>query len=188
VTGLSREVLAELVAELGSRGQARRDASLTDRPRQRAVGAGARHRLVFVDRLLATLVHLRHGVTHDVLACWFRSPGRRSPGRSVRSARCWPDADAPSPTGSDCAPWPTWSPSWAPEGKSACSMPPRSVPHDARRWEPKRLRLRLLTIPARHARTGRRRLLHLAATAPFTALALHALAALAHLTARPAPG
>nr|WP_237297321.1 transposase family protein [Streptomyces sp. 3211] len=29
------------------------------------------HRLVFVDRLLATPVHLRHGATHDVLACWF---------------------------------------------------------------------------------------------------------------------
>ncbi|MGW5928846.1 transposase family protein [Streptomyces anulatus] len=27
--------------------------------------------MVFVDRLLATLVRLRHGVTHDVLACWF---------------------------------------------------------------------------------------------------------------------
>src|SRR3954466_4621959 len=26
--------------------------------------------------------------------------------------------------------------------------------HEAHRWEPKRLRLRLLTIPARHARTG----------------------------------
>ncbi|WP_242000063.1 transposase [Streptomyces klenkii] len=26
---------------------------------------------MFVDRLLATLVHLRHGTTHDVLACWF---------------------------------------------------------------------------------------------------------------------
>ncbi|MFE0420566.1 helix-turn-helix domain-containing protein [Streptomyces tendae] len=26
---------------------------------------------MFVDRLLATLVHLRHGATHDVLACWF---------------------------------------------------------------------------------------------------------------------
>ena len=26
---------------------------------------------MFTDRLLATLVHLRHGVTHDVLACWF---------------------------------------------------------------------------------------------------------------------
>jgi DDE superfamily endonuclease len=71
VTGLSTQVLAELVAELGPRWQACRDARLADRPRRRAVGAGARHRLVFVDRLLATLVHLRHGVTHDVLACWF---------------------------------------------------------------------------------------------------------------------
>ncbi|MEU8139217.1 transposase family protein [Streptodolium elevatio] len=35
------------------------------------MGAGAKHRLVFVDRLLATLVHLRLGTTHDVLACWF---------------------------------------------------------------------------------------------------------------------
>ncbi|GAA5772667.1 hypothetical protein Aros01_09224 [Streptosporangium roseum] len=26
---------------------------------------------MFVDRLLATLVHLRHGVTQDVLGCWF---------------------------------------------------------------------------------------------------------------------
>jgi hypothetical protein len=59
--------------------------------------------------------------------------------------------------------------------------------HEARRWEPKRLRLRLLSIPARHAVTGRRRLLHLAATAPFTALALHALAALDRPTIRPAP-
>ena len=55
-----------------------------------------------------------------------------------------------------------------------------------RRWEPKRLRLRLLSIPARHARTGRRRLLHLAATAPFTALVLQALAALDRLAIRPA--
>jgi Transposase DDE domain group 1 len=63
--------------------------------------------------------------------------------------------------------------------------------HEARRWEPKRLRLRLLTIPARRARTGRRRLLHLAATAPFTALALQALDALARVSgpaAAPAPG
>ncbi|MFJ8784618.1 transposase family protein [Streptomyces sp. NPDC102476] len=41
-----------------------------DLPR-RAAGAGAKHKLVFADRLLATLVHLRHGATHDVLACWF---------------------------------------------------------------------------------------------------------------------
>jgi hypothetical protein len=57
---------------------------------------------------------------------------------------------------------------------------------EARRWEPKRLRLRLLSIPARYAVTGRRRLLRLAATAPFTALALQALAALDRLTIRPA--
>jgi hypothetical protein len=58
--------------------------------------------------------------------------------------------------------------------------------HDARRWEPKRLRLRLLGIPARYAVTGRRRLLHLAAGAPFTALALQAPATLTRLTAPPA--
>jgi Transposase DDE domain group 1 len=57
--------------------------------------------------------------------------------------------------------------------------------HEARRWEPKRLRLRLFSIPARYARTGRRRLLHLAAAAPFTALALEALAELTRLTATP---
>lgn len=57
--------------------------------------------------------------------------------------------------------------------------------HEARRWEPKRLRLRLFSIPARAARTGRRRLLHLAATAPFTNLVLAGLEALARLTAPP---
>ncbi|MFD1832544.1 transposase family protein [Streptomyces desertarenae] len=35
------------------------------------MGAGAKHRLVSVDRLLATLVHLYYGTTHDVSACWF---------------------------------------------------------------------------------------------------------------------
>ncbi|MFH7340827.1 transposase family protein [Streptomyces sp. KHY 26] len=44
---------------------------LASRPRKRAVGGGAKHRSVFVGRLLATLVHLRHAATHDVLACWF---------------------------------------------------------------------------------------------------------------------
>lgn len=57
--------------------------------------------------------------------------------------------------------------------------------HPARRWEPKRLRLRLLSIAGRLAVTGRRRLLHLAATAPFTDLALDALH---RLDARAAPG
>jgi hypothetical protein len=54
--------------------------------------------------------------------------------------------------------------------------------HQARRWEPKRLRLRLFTVPAALARTGRRVLLHLAAKSPWARLVadavtrLHALA------------
>ncbi|MCD2469495.1 transposase [Streptomyces sp. MBT42] len=71
ITGLSADVIAELVAEVGPLWHERHQAKLTSRPRKRAVGAGAKRRLVFVDRLLAMLVHLRHGVTHDVLACWF---------------------------------------------------------------------------------------------------------------------
>ncbi|MFJ7416907.1 transposase family protein [Streptomyces sp. NPDC098077] len=71
IAGLAVGVIAELVEEVGSLWQERHQARLTSRPRKRAVGAGAKRRLVFVDRLLATLVHLRHGVTHDVLACWF---------------------------------------------------------------------------------------------------------------------
>jgi hypothetical protein len=71
ITGLSADVIAELVAEIGPLWHVRQHAKLASRPRKRAVGAGAKHRLVFVDRLLATLVHLRHGATHDVLACWF---------------------------------------------------------------------------------------------------------------------
>ena len=71
VTGLSPTVIAELVAEVGPLWHEQHQARLTARPRRRAVGAGAKHRFVFVDRLLATLVSLRHGTTHDVLACWF---------------------------------------------------------------------------------------------------------------------
>ncbi|MFF3750338.1 transposase family protein [Streptomyces sp. NPDC002018] len=71
ITGLTPDVIAELVAEIGPLWHERHQSGLASRPRRRAVGAGARHKLVFVDRLLATLVHLRHGATHDVLACWF---------------------------------------------------------------------------------------------------------------------
>ncbi|MCX5058991.1 transposase family protein [Streptomyces sp. NBC_00452] len=71
ITGLTAGVIAELVGEIGPLWHERHQAWLASRPRKRALGAGAKHRLVFVDRLLATLVHLRHGVTHDMLACWF---------------------------------------------------------------------------------------------------------------------
>lgn len=70
ITGLTPGMITELVAEIGPLRHERHQAVLTSRPRRRAVGAGAEHKLVFVDRLLATEVHLRHGATHDVLACW----------------------------------------------------------------------------------------------------------------------
>jgi len=50
--------------------------------------------------------------------------------------------------------------------------------HEARRWEPKRLRLRLFTIPATLARTGRRALLHLSARAPWADVLTTAIARL----------
>jgi hypothetical protein len=58
IIGLSREVLAEPVAELGRAGRRVRTHGW---PIGRgAIGVGAGPRLVSIDRLLATLVHLRH--------------------------------------------------------------------------------------------------------------------------------
>src|SRR3954447_20082138 len=57
--------------------------------------------------------------------------------------------------------------------------------HAARRWEPKRLRLRLLSIAGRLAATGRRTWPHLALPPPFTGLAP---AAVRRLDALAAPG
>ncbi len=50
------------------------------------MGAGAKHRLVFVDRLLATLMHLWHATTHDGLACWF-GVGRSTITRAIAEVR-----------------------------------------------------------------------------------------------------
>lgn len=55
--------------------------------------------------------------------------------------------------------------------------------HDARRWEPKRLRLRLYSIPATLARHGRQVLLHLAEKAPWAGLATTGIARLRQLAA-----
>lgn len=47
--------------------------------------------------------------------------------------------------------------------------------HQARRWEPKKLRYRLFTVPAALARTGRRVLLHLADRSPWAQLVVDAV-------------
>ncbi|WP_218108372.1 transposase family protein [Actinacidiphila rubida] len=56
-----------MLEELAPRWQAARESALHERrggDRRRAAGAGPRQRLVFVDRLLVTLVHLRLGIAH----------------------------------------------------------------------------------------------------------------------------
>ena len=55
--------------------------------------------------------------------------------------------------------------------------------HDARRWEPKRLRLRLFTLPATLARHGRQLFLHLATRSPWAQLAHTAITRLRLLAA-----
>ncbi len=55
--------------------------------------------------------------------------------------------------------------------------------HPARRWEPKRLCLRLFSIEGRLVRTGRRTILHLPSHAPWAALVVQAITALRMLPA-----
>jgi hypothetical protein len=55
----------------------------------------------------------------------------------------------------------------------------------ARRWEPKRLRLRLFTTAAGLARHARALVAHLSAKHPWTALVLAGRAAITGLLARP---
>jgi hypothetical protein len=55
--------------------------------------------------------------------------------------------------------------------------------HQARRWEPKRLRLRLFSLAARLVRTARQTVLHLPGHAPWARLLLEALTRLRALTA-----
>jgi len=57
------------------------------------------------------------------------------------------------------------------------------IGHDARRWEPKRLRHRLFTIPANIARSARQTLLHLSDRAPWAAVAVDAIHRLDRLRA-----
>ncbi|MFE2972731.1 IS5/IS1182 family transposase [Streptomyces sp. NPDC059340] len=67
--GISGLRLGELAAELGPRWEARCESGRHERRegvRLREAEAGPKYGLVFVDRLLVTLVHLRTGLTYEV--------------------------------------------------------------------------------------------------------------------------
>ncbi|WP_308303801.1 transposase family protein [Streptomyces sp. CB02959] len=60
-----------MIEELAAKWQAVRESALRERrggARRRAAGAGPKQRMVFTDRLLVTLVHLRLGLPHAALA------------------------------------------------------------------------------------------------------------------------
>ncbi|MHA5050596.1 hypothetical protein [Streptomyces sp. SD15] len=73
ITGLTVDVIAELVAEIGPLRHERHQAKLASRQRKRAVGAGAKYRLVFVDRLRAGLL-VRYGPLGPSARCGPCSP------------------------------------------------------------------------------------------------------------------
>jgi hypothetical protein len=74
LSGISPEHLRELIAALAPRWEAQQEAALTERrrgERRRAVGAGPKHQLVFIDRVLVTLVKLRHDLPDAALGRLF---------------------------------------------------------------------------------------------------------------------
>ncbi|WP_433257826.1 transposase family protein [Streptosporangium sp. CA-135522] len=74
LTGVSLKHLGDLVVELARPWQAMvegRRHMVRGGERRRAAGAGARHRLVFADRVIATLIYLRHDLPHAVLGVLF---------------------------------------------------------------------------------------------------------------------
>ncbi|WOP38618.1 transposase family protein [Streptomyces sp. Li-HN-5-13] len=88
-TGISRTHLDGLAEELAPRWQARRESALRERrhgARRRQVGAGPKCELVFADRLLATLIHLRTGLTHQALAVIYEV-GSSTIGRAISEIR-----------------------------------------------------------------------------------------------------
>ena len=73
-TGISQRHLACLIEELADPWQAGvegRRHTARGGARRRDAGAGVRHQLVFVDRLVATLIHLRHDLPHSALGLLF---------------------------------------------------------------------------------------------------------------------
>ncbi|MEU2866497.1 transposase family protein [Streptomyces mirabilis] len=69
--GLDRAHFGDLIEEVAGPRAAQRESALHERrghDRQRAAGAGPNHQLVFVDRVLITLVYLRLQLPHAALA------------------------------------------------------------------------------------------------------------------------
>ncbi|KOG55933.1 transposase [Streptomyces virginiae] len=89
LSGVSRAHFGELFAELAGPWEASRQSTLRAArggERKRAEGAGRKPKPVFFDRLLLTLVHLRHQLPHEVLAELF-AVDRSTVSEAIRQVR-----------------------------------------------------------------------------------------------------
>ena len=88
-TGISRQHPGRLIEESAGPWQAMAEGlrhATRGGVRKRAAGVGARHRLVFADRLTATLIHLRHDLPHSALGLLF-GVGRSTTTRAIGEMR-----------------------------------------------------------------------------------------------------
>lgn len=87
--GISAQQLGELIAELATRWDARGESDRYERRRgawSRKAGAGPKYDLVFTDRVLVTLVHLRTRLTHEALGAIY-DVGSSTIGRAIHEIR-----------------------------------------------------------------------------------------------------
>ncbi|MFD9499920.1 transposase family protein [Streptomyces sp. NPDC060035] len=87
--GISAQHLGELIAELATRWDARCESDRNERrrgARKRKGGAGPKYELVFTDRVLVTLVHLRTGLTHEALGAIY-DVASSTVGRAIHEIR-----------------------------------------------------------------------------------------------------
>ncbi|MFJ4866385.1 hypothetical protein [Streptomyces sp. NPDC088748] len=94
ITGLSADVIAELVAEVGPLWQERHQTRSEARPRKRAIGAGVKHRPASPTGSPPTLTHPRHGATHEMPAPWLRVDLHNHPSHRRGTGPCPPGETA----------------------------------------------------------------------------------------------
>jgi hypothetical protein len=129
--GISRRHLARLIEELAVPWQAALEGrchAARGESRKRAEEAGARHQLFFVDRLVVTLIHLRHDLPHSVLGLLFgvdRSTVTRAIGE-IRTLLAERGCAVPDRPGLRLRALADVSPTLRPKGSSCVWTTPRS--------------------------------------------------------------
>ncbi|MFE5082096.1 transposase family protein [Streptomyces mirabilis] len=153
--GISGLHLGELAAELGPRWEARCESGRHERRegvRLREAGAGPKCGLVFVYRLLVTLVHLRTGLTYEALGVIYEVGSSTSQPGDLRGASAARRARVRHPGSARGAPPPSATSGAAPcgrepNGRAECTTRQRCAPRASPSIPP---------APSRECRSRRR--------------------------------